>query len=314
MSKQAKVRLPNFVVAGAAKSGSTSLYHYLKGHPEIFLPEKKESRFFANEVLTNTLGYNKTSVFGWDNFKNQYTDATETQKAIGDFGNLYMIYPEIAIPNIKKHLGEQVKIVFIIRNPIKRSYSAYQMARRNFYEDQSFEQGLVLEEERLQEAYVPCDIIAYKKMGRYAKPIVEFKKHFDVHTIVLEEMQQNPNKELESLFKFLGVDPGYQPETKGAHNTGGEVPNTNVNVFKVQKMLKSLKPILGFIPGLSQFSEWIVKTMSGKLSNKTAQKAEPLSKEMEQKLFEIFKDDIENTSELLNKDLKQIWQLNGLCN
>lgn len=302
-------KLPNFIVAGAAKSGSTSLYEYIKGHPQIFLPEKKESRYFASEVLKNTLGYNKTSIFTWQDFAEQYQAVTNEQLAIGDFGNLYMIFPELAITNIKEKLGNNVKLVLIIRNPIKRAYSAYQMARRNFYEDQSFEKGIELETERLNEGYVPCDIIAYKKMGMYANPISEFKKHFNTYVIVLEELKKHPQNELKKLFEFLEVSTNYRIQADGAYNKGGSMPTGNVNVFRIQRFLKSLKPILGFIPGLSRLSEWLVNSISKNLSNKTNKQAQPLSIEQEQQLFKLFEKDILETSQLLDKDLMTLWDL-----
>jgi hypothetical protein len=303
------LNLPNFVVAGAAKSGSTSLYAYIKEHPEIFLPTKKESRFFASEKLTNTLGYNKTSIFTWEDFTNQYALVNSEHKAIGDFGNLYMIFPELAIENIKKQLGDNVKVVFIIRNPIKRAYSAYQMARRNFYEDKSFAEGLELENERLQKGYVPCDIIAYKKMGLYAEPITEFKKHFDVHVIVLEELKDHTQRELKKLYNFLGVSDTFELKSNEAQNKGGSMPTKGVGIFKFQKFLKSLKPIFGFIPGLSKLSEFLVTSLAN-VSKKKNKKAEPLSAELELKLFEIFRADVKKTSELLTKDLWSIWGFN----
>lgn len=300
-------RLPNFVVAGAAKSGSTSLYEYIKNHPQIFLPEKKESRYFAVEKLRKTLGYDKTSVFDWDEFVGQYNAVEESHKAIGDFGNLYMIFPELAVENIKEKLGEDVKVVFIIRNPVKRAYSAYQMARRNFYEDQSFERGLELEEERLEKGYVPCDIIAYQKMGLYASPISFFKEHFPVHVIVLDDLKKDAKEELKKLFAFLEVDSLYEVPPAQVHNQGGEVPQSGINVFKIQKALKSMKPIFGFIPGLSRLSEWLVNTLSKNIGGRTSRKAEPLSPAMEERLRQFFRNDVEAMSKLLNRDLLELW-------
>lgn len=302
-------RLPNFVVAGAAKSGSTSLYEYIKGHPEIFLPERKESRYFASEKLVNTLGYNKTSVFDWDEFTSQYKAVLPEHKAVGDFGNLYMIYPELSVENIRTQLGADVKVVFIIRNPVKRAYSAYQMARRNFYEDASFQKGLEKEEERLEEGYVPCDIIAYQKMGMYAEPIAYFQKHFPVHVMILDDLKTDAEGELSKLFSFLGVSPNYKVPPSDVHNQGGSVPESKVNVFKVQKLLKSLKPIFGFIPGLSKLSEWFVKNLSSGLAGKTSAKAEPLSKDMEEQLKDLFREDVAATSKLLGRDLSSLWNM-----
>jgi hypothetical protein len=106
---QSGTGLPNFVLVGAAKAGTTSLYHYLRQHPEVYLPDShKESRFFASELLKDVLHYKQTSVFTFEDFKALYRGA-EAYKAIGDFGNAYLslwcsgillsgLFPLISLP------------------------------------------------------------------------------------------------------------------------------------------------------------------------------------------------------------------------
>mgnify|MGYP000333137811 CR=1 FL=1 len=302
-----KEKLPNFVVAGAAKSGSTTLYHYLKAHPEVFLPERKESRFFASEKLHHTIGYNKTSVFTDEEFKAPYEAVSPSQKAIGDFGNLYQIFPSLSITNIKQHLGTDVRLVFILRNPVKRAYSAYQMARRNFYEEETFSRGLELEEQRLSAGQVPCDIIAYKKMGDYFPAITAFQKHFPVHIIILEELEKDPQAVMSELFDFLAIDPSFQIQTAATFNKGGTMPSSKVSVQKFQRFLKSLKPIFGKIPGLSAFSEWMVNRLASRVKKNNTKAAEPLSVGMENRLQLLFSEGVSQLSQLISKDLNTLW-------
>lgn len=304
MAMSSNPKLPNFIVAGAAKSGSTSLYEYLKPHPEIFLPEIKESRYFAAEFLFNTLGYNKTSVFNEDRFKALYEGAGEGHKAIGDFGNIYMLYPEESIAKMKRTLGNELKIVFILRNPVKRAYSAYQMAVRNHYEDKSFEEGLELEKERLEEGYCPPDIIAYKKGGLNTEAILKFQQHFPVHVMILEELGANLQGEMSRLFEFLGVNKDFQVE-EAIHNKAGALPGGGANAFKLQKKLKELKPFFGFIPGASRFADSIYK-LALKTKSKTLD-IPPLDRETESDLINYFREDIDRLSKLIDKDLQTLW-------
>jgi hypothetical protein len=303
-----KAQLPNLIVAGAAKAGTTSLYAYLKGHPEVYLPERKESRFFASEKLVHTLGYNRTSVFGWEQFCQGYAGAGPVHKVRADFGNLYMIYPELAIANIKRYLGQEgVKVVFMVRNPVTRAYSAYQMARRNFYEDADFEQALDREDARLAQGYVPCDIIAYQKMGCYTAPIRMFMESFDVKVLVLEELQANAGSVYGELCDFLGIAALPLAGLGQVHNQGGSLPADSGTVFRVQRAMKRLRPALGFVPGLNQLAAWTVGRLAKAKLKGGAKPAPPLEELLRRRLETYFYPDVAALGHVLGKDLLSLW-------
>lgn len=301
---------PNFIVAGAAKSGSTSLYEYLKGHPQVFLPDIKESRFLACEKLVNTLGYNRTGVFSAQDFWGLYKDVNDSHKAIGDFGNVYMLYPELVIPKIKSLLGSEVKIVFVIRNPLPRVVSAYKMARRNFYEDQSLEKGLLLEEARLEKGYVPPDIIAYYRSGDYYPGIKAFSDQFETHVMLLEELLSDPKKTMDALFDFLEIDRMELTGLGEVHNKGGATPRGATLFFRLQKAAKAIgAPLVAAFPWLRKVSSNFFMTVYGWLGRKKVDEEVVLSEDTQELLKKRYRSNTEALSKLIGKDLIKIWKL-----
>src|SRR2546423_13792913 len=97
---------PNFLLVGAGKSATRSLYNYLIQHPDVFMPKMKEPQFFvAKEV--------KGRIQKWVEDEKKYFhlfDVTHGKKAIGEASVMYLFFYREAIPNIKKYLGDEVKI------------------------------------------------------------------------------------------------------------------------------------------------------------------------------------------------------------
>lgn len=309
METGAKIKLPNFVIAGAAKAGSTSLYHYLKQHPEIYLPEKvKESRFLANEKLKDTLYYNRTSILNYSDFKALYTGASN-HKAVGDLGNVYLFYPQTTTKNIKYYLGENVKILIVLRNPVDRAFSAYQFACRNMFESEPFEICLKNEDKRVQKYKYPPDIFFYKKYGLYYKNVKYYLDNFENVKIVLsEDLRDNTYKELEEIFAFLGINKEVKIPKLKIHNQGGWVPS-NLKIYNTlfngKKVAKRLRPIVGKSPVLLGLGQQILLSLE-KLRNKLIVK-KPIHLKEETRLYLIsyFEKDIKALEKLLNKNLSR---------
>ena len=118
--------LPNFIVIGAAKCGTTSLVHYLAQHPQVFMSAEKEPRFFAPEFFTKYISgpirkgtiRNEMEV---KEYEGLFDDVT-TEKAIGEASTEYIFFPET--PKRIKKLLPDVKLIAILRNPSDRAFSA----------------------------------------------------------------------------------------------------------------------------------------------------------------------------------------------
>ena len=131
--------LPNFMCIGAAKSGTTSLYDILKQHSDIFLPSFKEPHFFdIPSVYQNGIEW----------YEKTYFQSVKNEKCIGDFSPTYL-FDEHAPERILNDLGDNVKFIIILRNPVDRAYSHYLHSKRDEHENLSFKDALSLEKNRV---------------------------------------------------------------------------------------------------------------------------------------------------------------------
>ena len=119
--------MPNFLLIGAAKAGTSSLYGYLKQHPQIYMSPIKEPRFFALEGETlnfngPTRGINQTSINTLEAYSQLFQKVT-TEKAIGEASTIYLSSPKA--PERIKHYLPDVKLIAILRDPSERAFSSY---------------------------------------------------------------------------------------------------------------------------------------------------------------------------------------------
>ncbi len=200
--------LPNFIVAGFPKCGTTSLYYYLMEHPEIFVPEQKELHYFTSEILsTDTSGKDDNALMDFlirtkEDYDKLY-QASAGETARGDFSPSYANYPSI-IPSIKQTLGEDTKVIFMLRDPIKRAYSNYLHLVREGRENLTFYDALQAEDQRRKAGY--SDFWYYRFNSEYVDKIVAYKASFkEVKVVIFEEFIKDPSAGIKDIYKFLGV-------------------------------------------------------------------------------------------------------------
>ena len=140
-----QIKLPNFIVIGAPKSGTTSLFYYLGQHPDIYLPVRKELHFFSYEELSKrNHGPGDAEIVGnlcatYEQYVAHYRDV-KTERAIGEVSPSYLYYSASA-ERIYSMLGS-IKIIAILRNPIDKAYSQYMHLKRDGREDLDFTHAL----------------------------------------------------------------------------------------------------------------------------------------------------------------------------
>lgn len=186
--------LPNFLIIGAQKCGTTTLYDILKLHPEIYMSPQKEVNFFTSPEKMR-LGLQKYSTY--------FPDVNSDHKVFGEASPGYICYPGAA-KMIRDSLGP-IKLILILRDPIKRGLSQYWDNRRQLKESLTFNQALNV---YLSDNYDP-NSIGYFSRGVYIRYIESFWEHFpkeNLHILMLENLIKNPADELAKLYGFLGVD------------------------------------------------------------------------------------------------------------
>jgi hypothetical protein len=223
---------PNFIIIGAMKAATTSIYTYLKQHPDIFMTKVKEPMFF-NNFNQNTdfkvLGNKSKKVNSLLDYFSMF-GSVKNESAIGEASPVY-IYNEKAPYLIKEHLPD-VKIIAILRQPTDRAYSNFLHTKRADRENvNSFEQAIKIEKERISDNWSP--LYHYIQKGFYS---VQLKRYYNlfpkenIKVYLFEDVVKTPKETLKDIFKFLNVD-----------------ENIEIDVSKKSNVSGTPKGILGFI-------------------------------------------------------------------
>ena len=295
-------RLPDFIVVGSPKCGTTSLHYYLDDHPEIFMPKQKELHYFTAKILTsqnNGPGDKNVSQFHINSFqayKKHFKKAQQKHKAIGDASPSYINYPKI-IPEIKERLGADVRIIIVLRDPIKRAFSNYLHLVRENREKLSFYEALQTEDERKKMGY--SDFWYYKWNSLYSKKVKAYQDAFEeVYIMTNENLQQKPLESVQELYKFLGVDANYKPQNLSKqYNPGGLYKENLITklIFRQSGLRRFLKRYIPITPGMKSLKQGVLKQF---------EKPKPeIDKQSEDLLVEYFKDDVKLLKSLMDLNL-----------
>ena len=219
-------RVPNLIVIGAARSGTTALYEHLRQHPQIFLSSSKEANYFAFEG--EPLDYRgpgadfvNNSTPSWDSYLKLFAGAP-SDAVIGDISPLYLYAPKAA-ERIRARLPD-ARLVAILRNPIEQAFSHFLYARARMIEPlDSFDAALDAEPERLRDHWQP--MFQYSDFPRYAEQIRRFQSHFppeQLKIFLYEDYRADPKGVLHQIFEFAGVDASFVPALNQDANPGGD--------------------------------------------------------------------------------------------
>lgn len=296
--------LPNFLVVGAAKSGTSSLYYYLKQHPQIYMSPVKEPHFLiAHSLVFPHRGVRDAAfdllILKFNNleaYKSLFSIVKDESK-IGEASTGYLYYYKDAIPQIKRVLGE-IKIIIILRNPIDRAYSAYMHMKRDGRESLSFKNGLKEEKKRIKNNWVP--LWHYTKQGFYYKQVKAYLEEFPhVRVCLFDDLKDDSLGLLKDLYKFLDVDSYFIPNLKIRYNPGGIATNKLVHYVLVKpNLIKSVTKVIV----KTLFREQRTKDVGDTVRSFLFKKHE-MEQETKSYLKELFREDILALQTLLNKDL-----------
>jgi hypothetical protein len=276
-------QMPNFFLVGAPKAATSSLYHYMGQHPDIFVPENKETHFFSWPEVGETY-YDRKFVKTEAEFRALFHDRGEQQFA-GDFSPSHLLYPAAA-ERIKAFQPE-AKIIMILRDPVKRAISHYLMDCRLGCIHQPLLE--VLDD---AERY-PLFYREYVQIGRYDQQVETYFSHFGrerVHVVIYEDFQKDPATTVREIFEFLGADADFAPNFSQAHNTYRMPRSRLVESFRNSSFWHSIRSI---VPAS-------IKNRAKPLMDNTEKP--DMSREIP-RLATLFADSNRRLAELLSRDL-----------
>lgn len=211
----------DFIIIGAQKSGTTSLYRYLEAHPKIYMPPDKEAPFFSeSEQLAK----------GWDWYLNEYFKGAPGDTLWGKVTPQYMAVSQVPA-RIKAQIPS-VKLIAILRNPIDRAFSHYRMVVRRGTEQRSFE-GAVEQLLSPSTARAACELQGspedetpfYLVWGEYGRILGNYLQYFpldQLKVVFLDDLEQRPQEVIDTVVEFLGLPAAYTPPNLGKrYHRGG---------------------------------------------------------------------------------------------
>ncbi len=299
-------KLPNTIIIGAAKAGTTSLFDILKQHPQVYTPEKKELRFFSDDK------HYERGV--------QWYEDTHFKKAAGypariEASPAYLTWSEKSAQRIKDVYGNQpVKIVAIFRDPVKRAYSHYWHRVRLGSEDGElgFTKAVRTEEQRLQEKwdylYQKGDgLHGYKRASHYMQRLQPFLQIFpreSFHFMIQEDLFKDFDVRMAELCRFMGIDDSFKFESLNSNESA--VPRYDF-LGKTYKDMKS-----------NPFTKAIFKMFFSKNARATLFKDvvmkkfeyPPIEEDVKRELYAEFAAETDELAALIGRDLSG-WKLKG---
>lgn len=237
--------LPNFIVIGGSKSGTTALWWYLSEHPQVHVGERHHIGYFAYAVdESGELLYGDPELHTWrvktlDEYESMFAGAGEAG-AIGDVSPIYLETPHAAA-RIHEQLPD-AKIICSLRHPVERAYSDYLMYLRN--------NGRRIDPDRdfSRSAHWLQPDSHWMELGRYHE---QLSRYFDlfpreqIHVLLAEDLKDRTLETVRKVFEFLEVDSSFSPDLSTPHNVGGVPSSMFLESLLTNHTLRTLlKPLV----------------------------------------------------------------------
>jgi hypothetical protein len=294
------MRTVDFFIVGAPKCGTTAMYTYLKSHPEVFFPERKEPHFFGSD-----LEFHNQPRITFDEYVGIFSDARADQ-ILGDASVFYLL-SETAAEELKAY-NPDAKIVIMLRNPVDVMHSFHSQRLFNGTEDiNSFPEAVAAAPERRAGKRMPPRIGL--RQGLFYQDLVGFadqvQRYFDtfpraqVHVILYEDLLNDLPGCYEKTCKFLGIDTANKP--------GFQAVNSNkvIRYRWLRDILKSKPRILTVAGRLLVPSSSIRKSLRNAAAemNMVTKPRVPMDPDVRSRLLRELDPSIAKLEQLLGRDL-----------
>jgi hypothetical protein len=300
----ATVTHPNFFLVGASRSGTTSLWHHLRQHPQVHMPTTlagKEPSFFCDLTPPWALDYRT-----YDSYLTLFARG-RGYTAVGDASTGYLVAPESAGRIHERY--PHARIIITLRNPVQRAYSLYRfLCYWGMETSTSFEKALDREPSRLgneafqRETALLYYAFLYFNSGLYSSQIERYYSLFGrdrVQVVLFDDLKEDAVQVAGELYRFLDVAPDYQPEVPPQN--GSEFPLS----IRVQRLLCrdwNAHPLSPRKP-IRRRDRLHYPTAIGINVLLGRYRSSEMSPETRRKLTNRFRDDIEKTAALIGRNL-----------
>lgn len=293
--------LPNFLVIGAGRSGTTSLHRWLGQHPDVFVSGEKSPNFFvSHEPLPPREGPRlRAMARQWVSDPGEYAalfDGARVEKAVGEVSPVYL--QATSAPQRIRAALPDVRLVAILREPVSRAHAHFLGRRRDGLETRADFAAVVREE---LSGPLP-DAVAfghYLGCGRYHHFLRGYFDHFPrerIRIYLFEDLMADPAALMADLYGFLGVDPGFVPDTGRRHGRTGVVSNPVARAVWTASV--------GVRTALRPWVPRAIRDLAAPIFLRRLERP-PLDPELRERLREVFREDVERLEALIGRDLSR---------
>ncbi len=295
------MKLPDLIIIGAAKAGTSAFYRYIEQHPQIYTSRIKEPQFFGLEGETKnfkgppgTEPKENQAIKTIEEYQALFKDSPE-DRCIVEASTSYLYLPQ-ASERIR-HYIPQVKLIAVLRNPVERAFSSFLYLTRDGREPiADFSKALLAESTRIHNNWAL--LYRYQDFGFYFSQLKRYYDKFDstqLQIFLYDDFKADPLKVMQETFSFLNLDSTFKPDMSRKFNVSGLPKNKLLHkLIAEQNILKSaLKPILP-----SKYRSSLKEGYYEKNLSKPS-----LAEETRLQLIETFREDILKTQDLIGRDL-----------
>ncbi len=279
------------------------MYHYLKAHPDVFMPDTKEPQYFGADLIFKRHPCVETE----DDYLKLFESANGEPR-LGEASPWYL-YSETAPLEIKRFCAS-AKIIIQLRNPVDMIYSLHSKLLLHGEETiKDFAAALDVESERRRGQRIPAGIdftqaVLYRRMGSHATHVERYLKVFgaeNVHFVILDDIKSDPDKAFQGVLKFLEIDDSFVPDFPVVNeNTQARIRLLNAPPYLVLKIAK-----MGLPKGVRQRMRQVINRF-----NRVHRKRPAMDQALRRRLQRGFSPDIRRLGALIDRDLES-WITDG---
>jgi hypothetical protein len=292
-------RRPDFFIVGAPKSGTTAMYEYLRRHPELFLPERKELRFFGSDLEVRD-----RPTLSEDEYLGYFAAAGD--RRIGT-AYVWYLYSRSAAAEIAR-FAPDARIVAMVRNPVDMLHALHAEHLSNGNEDiRDFTSALDAEPDRRRGTRIPPHAhlpqgLWYTDVPRYTEQLERYVRHFGrdrLHVIVYDDFAANTEGVYQGLLRFLGVNDRARPERFEVVNASKRTRSERIRHFLARPPDLPRRLIRRTVPAPVRRALYD----RAKRLNITEAPRRPMPAETRERLERLFAEETERLSQFLGREL-----------
>ena len=296
--------MPNCIVIGAPRSGSTTLYEGLRRHPDVFMSPNKEPGFFRHYLDTehNTgPGDDAPIRVGVTDLREYQSlfSGVASERIVGEASVVYL-GSETAADAIQSCVPD-ARLIAVLRNPADRAYSQFSQHVQQGREPlNSFDAAIAAEPERLAAGWSP--FWGYVELGFYARHLKRYRARFpeaQIGVFLYDDLKEDLPGFMRQVFAFLEIDQEFDPRLAEHINASGNPRSRFLHRFLTgnNAVKEALKPLVPYRARV------VTRNIRTNIANRNLVSAPAMSNEVRRELLDRFRDDIHELEQMIDRDL-----------